>query len=65
MLDEDDERLLDRELPGRGGIPTRGCTRGRGDGDHDALTGLHNYRYFHERLAAEMSRAFRFNRPLS
>jgi diguanylate cyclase (GGDEF)-like protein len=31
----------------------------------DALTGLHNYRYFYERLTIEMSRASRYARPLS
>jgi GAF domain-containing protein len=31
----------------------------------DGLTGLHNYRYFQDRLTAEMSRAGRYGRPLS
>jgi diguanylate cyclase (GGDEF)-like protein len=31
----------------------------------DALTGLHNYRYFYDRLVGEMSRASRYLRPLS
>jgi diguanylate cyclase (GGDEF)-like protein len=31
----------------------------------DALTGLHNYRYFHEALGQEVERARRYNMPLS
>lgn len=31
----------------------------------DGLTGLYNYRYFHERLDEELQRAKRYNRPLS
>jgi diguanylate cyclase (GGDEF)-like protein len=33
--------------------------------DLDALTGLHNRRYFHETLARECARAHRYNRRLS
>jgi diguanylate cyclase (GGDEF)-like protein len=33
--------------------------------DLDALTGLHNRRYFHETLAREVSRAQRYNRELA
>src|SRR5205085_116279 len=33
--------------------------------DLDALTGLHNRRYFHETLAREVSRAQRYNRRLA
>ena len=33
--------------------------------DIDALTGLHNRRYFHETLEREVSRARRYRRPLS
>ena len=33
--------------------------------DHDALTGLHNRRYFHETLAREVARAQRYNRSLA
>jgi diguanylate cyclase (GGDEF)-like protein len=33
--------------------------------DLDALTGLHNYRYFHETLAREVARAQRYNRNLA
>ncbi|HEY8725014.1 MAG TPA: sensor domain-containing diguanylate cyclase [Gaiellaceae bacterium] len=33
--------------------------------DLDALTGLHNRRYFHETLAREVSRAQRYNRSLA
>jgi diguanylate cyclase (GGDEF)-like protein len=33
--------------------------------DVDALTGLHNYRYFHETLAREVSRARRYERHLA
>src|SRR5574341_92474 len=32
---------------------------------HDGLTGLHNYREFRRRLAAEVERALRYDRPLS
>lgn len=31
----------------------------------DALTGLYNYRYFHERLSSEVSRSTRYGRPLT
>jgi diguanylate cyclase (GGDEF)-like protein len=31
----------------------------------DALTGLYNFRYFHERLHAEMARSARYGHPLS
>ncbi|MCC6223604.1 MAG: sensor domain-containing diguanylate cyclase [Thermoleophilia bacterium] len=33
--------------------------------DLDALTGLHNYRYFHETLAREVARAHRYSRHLA
>ena len=33
--------------------------------DLDALTGLHNYRYFHETLAREVGRAHRYDRRLA
>jgi diguanylate cyclase (GGDEF)-like protein len=33
--------------------------------DLDALTGLHNYRFFHETLSREVSRAQRYNRNLA
>ena len=33
--------------------------------DLDALTGLHNRRYFHETLAREVARAHRYNRQLA
>jgi diguanylate cyclase (GGDEF)-like protein len=33
--------------------------------DLDALTGLHNYRYFHETLAREVARAHRYERRLA
>jgi diguanylate cyclase (GGDEF)-like protein len=33
--------------------------------DLDALTGLHNYRYFHETLEREVARAHRYNRNLA
>ena len=33
--------------------------------DMDALTGLHNRRYFHETLAREVARAHRYDRPLA
>jgi diguanylate cyclase (GGDEF)-like protein len=31
----------------------------------DPLTGLYNYRYFHQRLGAELARSQRYHRPLS
>jgi diguanylate cyclase (GGDEF)-like protein len=33
--------------------------------DFDALTGLHNYRFFHETLAREVARAHRYDRKLA
>ena len=33
--------------------------------DHDALTGLHNRRYFHETLVREVARAHRYDRRLA
>ena len=33
--------------------------------DIDALTGLHNYRFFHETLAREVARAHRYDRRLA
>ena len=33
--------------------------------DLDALTGLHNRRYFHETLAREVARALRYERQLA
>jgi diguanylate cyclase (GGDEF)-like protein len=32
---------------------------------HDELTGLYNYRHFHDELRAEVQRALRYQRPLS
>jgi diguanylate cyclase (GGDEF)-like protein len=37
----------------------------REQADLDALTGLHNRRYFHETLSREVSRARRYRRPIS
>ena len=37
----------------------------RQQADLDALTGLHNRRYFHETLAREIARAHRYNRRLA
>ena len=69
-----------RPRPGRGpGRAPRGARRpgrprdrertpvpgGRQLADLDALTGLHNYRYFHETLAREVARAHRYERKLA
>jgi diguanylate cyclase (GGDEF)-like protein len=43
----------------------RKFTEARALADLDALTGLHNRRYFHETLAREVARAHRYHRRLS
>jgi len=43
----------------------RRYTEARTLADFDALTSLHNRRYFHETLAREVARAHRYGRPLS
>jgi diguanylate cyclase (GGDEF)-like protein len=62
-----DKRSLE-ELAGRAGPAIENAMRfreARQLADLDALTGLHNRRYFHETLAREVSRAHRYGRRLS
>jgi diguanylate cyclase (GGDEF)-like protein len=64
--DEDLRRL--EELAGRAGPAIENARRfqeARQLADLDALTGLHNRRYFHETLAREVSRAHRYGRSLA
>src|SRR5256714_694621 len=63
---EDDVRQLE-ELTGRAAPALENAQRfreARQLADLDALTGLHNRRYFHETLARECARAHRYNRRL-
>src|SRR5206468_6677430 len=63
---EDDVRQLE-ELTERAGPAIENAQRfreARQLADLDALTGLHNRRYFHETLARECARAHRYNRRL-
>jgi diguanylate cyclase (GGDEF)-like protein len=65
-----DERDVERleELADRAGPAIENARRyreARRLADLDALTGLHNRRYFHETLAREVSRAHRYGRPLA
>jgi len=56
------------ELAGRAGPAIENARRfqeARQLADLDALTGLHNYRYFHETLAREVARAHRYGRRLA
>jgi diguanylate cyclase (GGDEF)-like protein len=56
------------ELAGRAGPAIENARRfqeARTLADLDALTGLHNYRYFHETLAREVARAHRYDRRLA
>jgi len=65
-LSEDEVALLE-ELALRAGPAIENAQRfqeARQLADLDALTGLHNYRYFHETLAREVTRAHRYNRNL-
>jgi len=66
-LEEWDVRQLE-ELAGRAGPAIENARRyreARRLADLDALTGLHNRRYFHETLAREVSRAHRYARSLA
>jgi diguanylate cyclase (GGDEF)-like protein len=69
-----DRRLGDQELEeleelARRAAPAIGNARrfreARQQADLDALTGLHNRRYFHETLAREVARAHRYGRQLA
>jgi diguanylate cyclase (GGDEF)-like protein len=65
-FDEEDVRLLE-ELSERAAPAIENAQRfreARQLADLDALTGLHNRRYFHETLARECARAHRYNRRL-
>jgi len=64
---EDEVRELE-ELSLRAGPAIENATRfreARQLADLDALTGLHNRRYFHETLGREVARAHRYNRQLA
>src|SRR5205823_7494760 len=64
---EDEIRQLD-ELSQRAGPAIENARRfreARQLADLDALTGLHNRRYFHETLAREVARAHRYGRQLA
>jgi diguanylate cyclase (GGDEF)-like protein len=66
-FDEDDTRRLE-ELALRAAPAIENARRfreARQLADLDALTGLHNRRYFHETLARECARAHRYNRRLA
>jgi diguanylate cyclase (GGDEF)-like protein len=55
--------LVDRAAPALGNAQE--YREARQLADLDALTGLHNRRYFHETLARECARAHRYNRSLA
>ena len=64
---EADKRSLE-DLAGRAGPAIENARRfreARQLADLDALTGLHNRRYFHETLAREVARAHRYDRRLA
>jgi diguanylate cyclase (GGDEF)-like protein len=64
----DKELAMLEELATRSGPAIENARRfreARQLADLDALTGLHNRRYFHEMLARECSRAHRYNRQLA
>src|SRR5438445_8482328 len=66
-FDEEDVRELE-SLAGRAGPAIENARRfreARQLADLDALTGLHNRRFFHETLARECARAHRYERKLS
>ena len=66
-FDEDEVRRLE-ELAERAGPAIENARRfreARQLADLDALTGLHNRRYFHETLARETARAHRYNRKVA
>jgi diguanylate cyclase (GGDEF)-like protein len=65
---DEDQVVLLEELALRAGPAIENARRfqeARQLADLDALTGLHNYRYFHETLSREVARAHRYNRNLS
>jgi diguanylate cyclase (GGDEF)-like protein len=67
IFGEDDVRELE-DLATRAGPAIENARRfreARQLADLDALTGLHNRRYFHETLAREVARAHRYNRDLA
>jgi diguanylate cyclase (GGDEF)-like protein len=67
VFDEDDVRDLEL-LASRAGPAIDNARRfreARQLADLDALTGLHNRRFFHETLGREVSRAHRYNRRLA
>lgn len=64
----DEELELLEELARRAGPAIENARRfqeARQLADLDALTGLHNYRYFHETLEREVARAHRYDRRLA
>src|SRR5438105_7773991 len=66
-FDEDDVRELE-SLASRAGPAIENARRfreARHLADLDALTGLHNRRFFHETLAREVARAHRYDRKLA
>ncbi len=66
-FDEEDVSRLE-ELAERAGPAIENARRfreARRLADLDALTGLHNRRYFHETLAREVARAHRYNRKVA
>src|SRR5438445_8999140 len=66
-FDEEDVRELE-SLAGRAGPAIENARRfreARQLADLDALTGLHNRRFFHETLAREVARAHRYERQLA
>ncbi|HKB92946.1 MAG TPA: sensor domain-containing diguanylate cyclase [Gaiellaceae bacterium] len=66
-FDQDDVRLLE-QLAARAAPAIENARRfreARRLADLDALTGLHNRRYFHETLAREVARAHRYGRRLA
>src|SRR5207245_799667 len=67
IFSEDQLRRLE-DLAGRAGPAIENARRfreARQLADLDALTNLHNRRYFHETLAREVARAQRYNRHLA
>ncbi len=64
----EDQVVLLEELAVRAGPAIENARRfqeARQLADLDALTGLHNYRFFHETLAREVARAHRYDRKLA
>ena len=69
-LGQDHRELIAADAAGNVGRPhdvenARRFREARQLADLDALTGLHNRRYFHETLAREVSRAQRYSRQLA